>query len=67
MGIHFNFRKVLLTRSDIIPEMRNTFPDMVKTFRPVKAKQDTECVWLVTKYLGAGVSASAEALPLASR
>ena len=46
MGISFNHWKVLPIRFRYIPEMRNTFPDMVKTFTPVKAKQETECVLL---------------------
>jgi hypothetical protein len=41
MGINFNLRKISLSPFGYIPEMPNTFPDMVKTFIPVKAKQET--------------------------
>jgi hypothetical protein len=43
MGINFNFRQFPTPHSDI-PEMRNTFPDLVKTFTPLEAKQAIECV-----------------------
>jgi hypothetical protein len=47
----------------VFAKMRNPFPELVKTPGVSPAKQRVACVFFRAKLPGAGVSASAEALP----